>query len=139
MKRLKIFLGILLVILCLIVSLIFYSNKGYELLEYILLVLENTIKTFIGNSPLKLSEVIDIDYFNDKTANTLLILIYAIVIYIAPVFLAASVISAFTSIKLKIGIFIFNLNINKNNSILIFDYNDMVKSFIENDIKNDKK
>lgn len=139
MKRIKVFLGILLVILCLIVSLIFYSNKGYELLEYILLVLENTIKTFIGNSPLKLSEVIDVDYFNDKTANTLLILIYAIVIYIAPVFLAASVISAFTSIKLKIGIFIFNLNINKNNSILIFDYNDMVKSFIENEIKNDKK
>lgn len=137
MKKLKWIIGILLAGLCTLVSIQFYSGKGYNTLEYVLLVIENTIKTFLGNSPLKLSEVAEISLSRNEFYDKFLLLVYAIVIYLAPLFLAASVITAFTSVRVKIDEFIFKRSFRNNDrNIIIFGYNDLVKKFLENESKS---
>ncbi|MBR1454508.1 MAG: hypothetical protein IJ593_07705 [Lachnospiraceae bacterium] len=137
MKKLKWIIGILLAGLCTLVSIQFYSGKGYNTLEYVLLVIENTIKTFLGNSPLKLSEVAEISLSRNEFYDKFLLLVYAIVIYLAPLFLAASVITAFTSVRVKIDEFFFKRSFRNNDrNIIIFGYNDLVKKFLENESKS---
>ncbi|MBO6119964.1 MAG: hypothetical protein J6P02_05810 [Lachnospiraceae bacterium] len=137
MKKLKWIIGILLAGLCTLVSIQFYSGKGYNTLEYVLLVIENTIKTFLGNSPLKLSEVAEISLSRNEFYDKFLLLVYAVVIYLAPLFLAASVITAFTSVRVKIDEFIFKRSFRNNDrNIIIFGYNDLVKKFLENESKS---
>ena len=140
MKNFKRKLGVLIFVLCLIVSLYFYANKGYGALGYILLVIENIIKTFIGNSPLKLADIVGLKLSDTSFVNSLFILIYALIIYMAPIFLAAAVVSEFTSFRIKFRKFFFNINIkNSDDDIIIFGYNDMVRDFLENKIDKKEK
>ena len=140
MKNFKRKLGVLIFVLCLIVSLYFYANKGYGALGYILLVIENIIKTFLGNSPLKLADIVGLKLSDTSFVNSLFIFIYALIIYMAPIFLAAAVVSEFTSFRIKFRKFFFNIKIkNSDDDIIIFGYNDMVKDFLENKIDKKEK
>lgn len=139
MKKLKYVLGILLVLLCAFVSTKFYATKDYNTLEQMLLVIENTIKTFFGNSPLKLSEIMSTRLSNNELDDKVLVFIYAMIIYIGPAVLVTAVITTITSVKIKFYAFVFKLTLRfKNNNIIIFGYNGMVKEFLNNEADGKK-
>ena len=140
MKNFKRKFAVLIFSLCLVASLVFYYNKNYNTLGYILLVFENTIKTFLGNSPLKLADIVDLKFSDKNIVNQFFILIYALIIYIAPIFLAAAIVSEFNNFKIKIYKFIFNIKIKySKDDIIVFGYNDLVKVFLENKIEDGEK
>lgn len=140
MKKIKYVFWILLILLCAFVSTKFYATKEFNALEHALLVIENTIKTFFGNSPLKLSEIMSTKLSDNDLYDKVLVLIYAIVIYISPALLVASVITTLTSVKIKLYEYSFKLSLKfKNNSIIIFGYNDMVENFINNEANKNRK
>lgn len=140
MKRIKYFFWALLIFLCVFVSNKYYATQDFNTLEHVLLVIENTLKTFFGNSPLKLSEIMSTKLSDNDLYDKVLVFIYAIVIYISPALLVASVITTLTSVKIKLYAFLFKLSLSgKKDSIIIFGYNDMVKSFLNNEISSKRK
>ena len=106
-------------------------------MTYILLVFENTIKCFLLQPNLKLSELATL--VESQGINYSFFILYALAIYLAPIFIGSVFIDSLAGLKSAVYSVLHSIRFyftDKKNIYLIYGYNDDVFTLIKNEYKN---
>lgn len=140
MKKFKWACGIISIILSIYVGSIFYASYSDNIVAYFLLIFENAAKCFAASPILKLSEVAEVTLTKDGNADEFLFFLYAIAVYLAPICTAGIILDTFKGVQYALFSFIFNIkSAFSKDIILIYGYNDMTKTLIENEREKGNK
>ena len=140
MKKFKWACGIISIVFSIYIGSIFYASYSDNIVAYFFLIFENAAKCFVASPILKLSEVAEITLTKEGNTDEVLFFLYAIAVYLAPICTAGIILDTFKGVQYALFSFIFNIkSAFSKDIILIYGYNDMTKTLIENERENNNK